>query len=128
MRAMHATDARNNFAEVLDAATEDHEEVIITRSGGKEVAVVVSLRDWESMKETAFLLRTPASAVWPAKGIEQANASAQLRGDLGGDEVQVVEVGQVQDLEVEAGGARFLAEAADLVDNLGGGAGQAVGA
>lgn len=74
MRAMHATDARNNFAEVLDAATEDHEEVIITRSGGKEAAVVVSLRDWESMKETAFLLRTPANAAWLAKGIEQANA------------------------------------------------------
>lgn len=74
MRAMHATDARNNFAEVLDAATEDHDEVIITRSGGKAAAVVISLAEWESLKETTFLLSNRANAAWLAKGIEQANA------------------------------------------------------
>ncbi|MFF0493265.1 type II toxin-antitoxin system Phd/YefM family antitoxin [Nocardia sp. NPDC004068] len=74
MLAMHATDARNNFAAVLDAATEDNEEVVITRSGGKEAAVVVSLREWEAMKETAHLLSHPANAAWLAKGIAQAEA------------------------------------------------------
>ncbi|WP_406270878.1 type II toxin-antitoxin system Phd/YefM family antitoxin [Nocardia sp. NBC_00881] len=38
-----------NFAAVLDAATEDNDEVVITRSGGKEAAVVISLREWEAM-------------------------------------------------------------------------------
>lgn len=82
MRAMHATDARANFAAVLDAATEDHDEVIITRSGGKEAAVVISLRDWESMKETDYLLSTRANAAWLAKGIAQAEAGQVTAREL----------------------------------------------
>ncbi|MFI5780102.1 type II toxin-antitoxin system Phd/YefM family antitoxin [Nocardia sp. NPDC051570] len=82
MRAMHATDARNNFAAVLDAATEDNEEVVITRSGGKEAAVVVSLREWEAMKETAYLLSNPANAAWLAKGIAQAEAGQTTPREL----------------------------------------------
>ncbi|MFD4403037.1 type II toxin-antitoxin system prevent-host-death family antitoxin [Nocardia sp. NPDC058499] len=39
MLAMTATEARDNLAAVLDAATEDDDEVIITRSGGREPAV-----------------------------------------------------------------------------------------
>ncbi|MCX4096901.1 type II toxin-antitoxin system Phd/YefM family antitoxin [Nocardia sp. alder85J] len=74
MRAMHASEARANFAAVLDAATEDSDEVIITRSGGKEAAVVVSLREWEAMKETAYLLSHPANAAWLARGIAEAEA------------------------------------------------------
>ncbi len=58
---MHATEARANFAAVLDAATEDHDEVVITRSG-KESAVVISLREYEALKETAYLLGTTANA------------------------------------------------------------------
>lgn len=76
MRAMHATDARNNFAAVLDAATEDNDEVVITRSGGKEPAVVISLREWEATNETAHLLLNPANAAWLAKGIAQVESGA----------------------------------------------------
>ncbi|MET8779734.1 type II toxin-antitoxin system Phd/YefM family antitoxin [Nocardia sp. NPDC004654] len=56
MRAMHATEARANFAAVLDAATEDNDEVVITRSGDREPAVVISPREYEALKETAYLL------------------------------------------------------------------------
>jgi antitoxin YefM len=62
MRAMHATEARANFAAVLDAATEDNDEVVITRSGEKEAAVVISLREYEALKETAYLLSSRANA------------------------------------------------------------------
>lgn len=71
---MHATEARTNFAAVLDAATEDNDEVVITRSGNKEPAVVISLREWEAMKETAYLLSHPANAAWLARGIAEAEA------------------------------------------------------
>ncbi|MFD4433676.1 type II toxin-antitoxin system Phd/YefM family antitoxin [Nocardia sp. NPDC058497] len=82
MRAMHATEARANFAAVLDAATEDNDEVIITRSGNKEPAVVISLREWEAMKETAYLLSNPANAAWLARGIAQAEAGAVTAREL----------------------------------------------
>lgn len=62
MRAMHATEARAKFAAVLDAVTEDNDEVVITRSGDKEPAVVISLREYEALKETAYLLGSRANA------------------------------------------------------------------
>ncbi|NEW42413.1 type II toxin-antitoxin system prevent-host-death family antitoxin [Nocardia cyriacigeorgica] len=82
MRAMHATDAHNNFAAVLDAATEDNDQVVITRSGGKEAAVVISLREWEAMTETAYLLADPANAAWLAMGIAQAEAGQATEREL----------------------------------------------
>ncbi|WP_280266125.1 type II toxin-antitoxin system Phd/YefM family antitoxin [Nocardia wallacei] len=74
MRAMHATEARNNFAAVLDAATEDNDEVVITRSGDKEPAVVISLREYESLKETAYLLGSSANARRLLESIENVKA------------------------------------------------------
>ncbi len=74
MRAMHATEARANFAAVLDAATEDNEEVVITRSGGKEPAVVISLREWSAMKETNYLLSSRKNARRLLEAIERAEA------------------------------------------------------
>ncbi len=82
MRAMHATDARINFAAVLHAATEDNDPVVITRSGGKEPAVVISLREWEAMTETAYLLSDPANAAWLAMGIAQAEAGHTTAREL----------------------------------------------
>jgi len=40
---------------------DDREEVVITRAGHESV-VIVSLADFESMRETAYLMRSPANA------------------------------------------------------------------
>ncbi|MGW4366810.1 type II toxin-antitoxin system Phd/YefM family antitoxin [Nocardia takedensis] len=61
MRAMHSTEARQHWSEVLDAATEDNDEVVITRSGGKDSAVLISLAEYNSLKETAYILSTKAN-------------------------------------------------------------------
>jgi antitoxin YefM len=58
---MSYTESRARYAEVLDAVVDDREEVVITRAG-REPAVIVSLDDYESLKETAYLLRSPANA------------------------------------------------------------------
>lgn len=81
MRAMHETDARNNFAAVLDAAGDDNDHVVITRSG-REPVVVISLREWEAITETAYLLSDPANAAWLAKGIAQAEAGQATAREL----------------------------------------------
>jgi antitoxin YefM len=44
----------------------DREEVVITRSGHDPV-VIVPLDDYQSLKETAYLLRSPANARRPAR-------------------------------------------------------------
>lgn len=58
---MSYSDSRANFAETLNRVTDDREEVIITRAGHDPV-VIVALDDYESLRETAYLLRSPANA------------------------------------------------------------------
>ncbi|HEY5320812.1 MAG TPA: type II toxin-antitoxin system prevent-host-death family antitoxin [Galbitalea sp.] len=61
MRTMSYSESRARYAETLSAVVDDREEVIITRAGHEPV-VMVSLDDYESLKETAYLLRNPANA------------------------------------------------------------------
>ncbi|HET7071205.1 MAG TPA: type II toxin-antitoxin system prevent-host-death family antitoxin, partial [Nocardioides sp.] len=52
---------RARYAEVLDSVVNDREEVVITRAGHDPV-VLMSLADFESLRETAYLMRSPANA------------------------------------------------------------------
>ncbi|WIM69351.1 type II toxin-antitoxin system Phd/YefM family antitoxin [Corynebacterium suedekumii] len=61
MRTMSYTESRANYAKVLDSVTDDREAVVITRAGHEPV-VMVSLADYESLRETAYLMRSPANA------------------------------------------------------------------
>lgn len=61
MKTMSYTESRARYAEVLDLVVDDREEVVITRAGHEPV-VIVSLADFESLRETAYLMRSPANA------------------------------------------------------------------
>jgi antitoxin YefM len=61
MKTMSYTESRARYAEILDAVTNDREEIVITRAGHEPV-VIVSLADFESLRETAYLMRSPANA------------------------------------------------------------------
>ncbi len=55
------TQARMNFAQLLDRITQDREVVIIERRGQEEVAMIAA-SELASLTETAYLLRSPANA------------------------------------------------------------------
>jgi antitoxin YefM len=61
MDAITYTAARANLASTMDRVCEDHEPLIITRSGQQSV-VMLSLEDYKSLEETAYLLRSPENA------------------------------------------------------------------
>ncbi|SNQ49496.1 antitoxin of the YoeB-YefM toxin-antitoxin system [Frankia canadensis] len=61
MRTMTYSESRARYAETLDRVVQDREEVVITRAGHEPV-VIVSLDDYQSLKETAYLLRSPENA------------------------------------------------------------------
>ena len=61
VKTMTYSESRARYAEVLDSVVEDREEVVITRAGHEPV-VIVSLDDYQSLKETAYLLRSPENA------------------------------------------------------------------
>ncbi|RMB61459.1 type II toxin-antitoxin system Phd/YefM family antitoxin [Tessaracoccus antarcticus] len=61
MKTMSYTESRARYAEVLNSVIDDREEIVITRAGHEPV-VIVSLADFESLRETAYLMRSPANA------------------------------------------------------------------
>ncbi len=61
MKTMSYTESRARYAQVLDAVVADREEVVITRAGHEPV-VIISLEEFESLRETAYLMRSPANA------------------------------------------------------------------
>ena len=61
MKTMTYSESRARYAETLDSVVNDREEVIITRAGHEPV-VIVALDDYQSLKEAAYLLRSPANA------------------------------------------------------------------
>jgi antitoxin YefM len=70
---MSFTETRANLAAALDAVENDAEELVITRAGHEPV-VVVTLAEYESLKETDYLLRSPANARRLREAIEQDRA------------------------------------------------------
>jgi len=61
MDAITYSAARANLARTMDRVCDDHEPLIITRSGEQSV-VMLSLEDFQALEETAYLLRSPTNA------------------------------------------------------------------
>ncbi|MDT0489717.1 type II toxin-antitoxin system prevent-host-death family antitoxin [Streptomyces griseus] len=61
MRTMTYTESRAKYAETLSTVVNDREEVVVTRAGHEPV-VIVALDEYESLKETAYQLRSPENA------------------------------------------------------------------
>ena len=61
MKVISYTAARESLASTMDHVCVDHDPVIITRNRDQAV-VMMSLEDYESLQETAYLLRSPANA------------------------------------------------------------------
>ncbi len=78
---MTYSESRAKYAETLDAVVDDREEVVITRAGHDPV-VIVSLADYESLKETAYLLKSPDNARRLLASIERLEAGKGVERDL----------------------------------------------
>ena len=81
MDAMTYTTVRANLASTMDRVCNDHEALIITRNG-EQAVVMLSLEDYKSLEETAYLLRTPANAKRLLSAMTQLNAGKGVVGKL----------------------------------------------
>jgi antitoxin YefM len=61
MDAISYTAARANLAKTMEKVCDDHDPIVITRKREPSV-VMISLEDYQSMEETAYLLRSPENA------------------------------------------------------------------
>ena len=81
MNAMSYSETRAKLKEAMDRVVEDHTPLVITRKRG-EAVVMVSLADWRSMEETAYLLASPANAKALRESIAELNAGLGVEHEL----------------------------------------------
>ncbi len=80
MTAITASQARKALFPLIQAVNEDHTPVEIVSKHGN--AVLVAKEDWDSMEETAYLLRSPANAARLVKAMKQANRGETVEREL----------------------------------------------
>jgi antitoxin YefM len=90
MRTVNFTQLRQNLAAELDGVINDAEELVVTRSGHEPV-VVIPLSEYESMKETEYLLRNPGNAAALRRSIAELE-----QGDV--HERKLIDPTDVQDV------------------------------
>jgi len=81
MNAISYTAARANLAKTMEKVCNDHDPVIITREEDPPV-VMLSLEDYQSMEETAYLLRSPANARHLLESIAELEAGKGTEQEL----------------------------------------------
>ncbi|ADU71828.1 YoeB-YefM toxin-antitoxin system antitoxin YefM [Pantoea sp. At-9b] len=61
MRTITYSEARQHLSETMMKTVEDRAPILITRQNGDD-CVLMSLEEYNSLEETAYLLRSPANA------------------------------------------------------------------
>ncbi len=70
MQVVSMTEARNNFKAIFDSVFNDHDEVVIHRKG-RENVVVIPFDEYNSIKETNYLLSNKNNAKHLLDSVQQ---------------------------------------------------------
>ncbi len=77
MDTMSYSHFRQNLAGSLDRVNDDHKPLLITRQNGKP-AVLMSLEDFHSYEETAYLMASPKNAERLTQAINEIEAGTTI--------------------------------------------------
>lgn len=78
MKVVTEQEARTKLSELADSTWDNHDVVVIAREGGRST-VMLSLEDYESLSETAYLLRSPANAERLLQSMSDAKLGINLQ-------------------------------------------------
>ncbi len=81
MEVLNYSEARANFAHMLDKVNDDHAPILITRQGGKP-AVLISLDDFNAWQETAYLMNSPANRRMLRQAMDELDADGGTEREL----------------------------------------------
>ncbi len=73
MDTMSYSAFRSQLSSALDKVNDDHRPILITRQNGKP-AVVMSVEDFQSYEETAYLMASPRNAARLNRAIAEVEA------------------------------------------------------
>jgi antitoxin YefM len=85
MKAITYTAARENLAATINRVCKDNAPMMITRNRDQSV-VMLSLAEYESLEETAHLLRSPANAKRLFDSLDSINHGKLIRKKINLDE------------------------------------------
>ena len=85
MKSITYTAARENLASTINRVCEDNAPVVITRNRDQAV-VMLSLDEYESLQETAHLMRSPANARRLLRSLEAIKRGKVIRKNIKLDE------------------------------------------
>ncbi len=71
MRAVSLSSAKKNLRGLIRTVCEDSEPAVIVDKNSTEQAVLVSIEDYRSLEETAYLLRSPANRAHLEEALQQ---------------------------------------------------------
>ncbi|MGC3874892.1 type II toxin-antitoxin system Phd/YefM family antitoxin [Halomonas sp. GXIMD04776] len=72
---------RAQLASILDKVNDDHVPILITRQNGKP-AIVMSVEDFKSYEETAYLMASPKNAERLNQAIAEVEAGQTVQHEL----------------------------------------------
>ena len=81
MEVVTMSEARNNLKEIFEKVYFNHDEIIIHRKG-KESVVMISLDEYNSLKETEYLMKNQANREWIKKSINSAKSSKKIYKEI----------------------------------------------
>ncbi len=81
MRTVNYSELRNNLKSYLDGVINDSEPLIVHRSGNDSV-VVISLEEYNAIKETEYIMKSPAMMDIIRKGDEEINNGGGTSVDI----------------------------------------------
>ena len=77
MIVKNVTEFRKSLSETLDQVTDNDEKLIISRSADKDV-VVISLREYNSMEETLYLMSSTKNKVRLDRALEDSRNDVNM--------------------------------------------------
>ena len=83
MRTANYSELRNNLKHYLDGVINNSEPLLVHRAGNESV-VIISLDEYNSIKETEYIMKSPAMIEAIKKGeedIEKGNCISQHEGE-----------------------------------------------
>ena len=81
MQVVSMTEARNNFKAIFDSVYYDNDEVIVHRKNNESV-VLIPLSEYNSIKETQYLLNNPSNRKHLDESIRQLRNGKIVEKDL----------------------------------------------
>lgn len=81
MNALTYTHTRQHFADVMRSVNDDHAPVVVTSQRGKPV-VIMSLDDFQTLEETAYLMRNKAGAERLLESVEELRSGGGTEREL----------------------------------------------